>query len=134
MQTTQSFILGGVKPNLVLAVLAVLAVFHKKWIRRVILVMIAALIVTFSPIITWFDLIFTATILLIMAIIDFAPWRKFISIAVAVISGTLILNVVSFTPRVVLTELLMNIALATIIFSLLQLIYVEEKDAKTNRF
>ena len=134
LQTTHLIAVTGIKPNLVLIMLAILAAFHKNWLVCLSLILIATLIITFSPMITWLDVIFIAPMLFVVAVVDYAPWRKLINVLIAIVAGTLIINMVSFDFITTLKELLMNLALAGVVFPLVQLFYAEEKNTKAGRF
>ena len=83
-QTTSLFLIGGVKPNLALVFIVAISNFEKSWIRRVILVLLAALILTFAPFATWIDIIFISAILFAVALLDYLPWQRIVNGVVVV--------------------------------------------------
>lgn len=121
----------GAKPNFALIVLVILAGYHKDWIARGILVLVAALILTFEPVISWTDAAFAVSAFFSMALVDYLPWREVLNAAVAVLLGTLVIHLASFNIQLFLAELGINALITLILFWLIQLVY--EKEAFTYR-
>ena len=133
LQTTNAVLLGGLKPNLVFALLVVLAHIDKNWTKRAVLILISALILKSSPGIVWIDIIFVFTALLAVALVDYLPWRRAINSIAAVVIGTIIINLPFFNLGPLMLEMIMNIALVIIFFSLFEVLYVKKKAQKENR-
>ena len=122
LQTTSVLIIGFVKPNIVLALLAVLAHEHKSWTERLFLVLIPAFVLKFSPLIGWPDVIFIVSALLTLALVDYLPWRKLLNSLSATAVGTLAVNLYSFNVTSVSIELFINLILVVFFFVVVELI------------
>jgi len=133
LQTTNLLFIGQVKPNLIFALLAVFAHFEKDWIRRTVLILVPAIVLKFSPLISWLDLIFITSAFLIMALVDYLPWRRAINSIFTVIISTVIIGVQNLDIRALLTELGYNVTLVIILFVIINWIYGKTK-AQTSRF
>lgn len=134
LQTTNVPLIGLVKPNLVFAILVVFAHVYKDWPRRSILILLSALILKFSPSLAWADIIFIATAFLIMALVDYLPWRRLINSIAAVIIGTVIIDALPFALTPLVIGVGMNIILAALFFLLVELVYAEEIQKQKSRF
>ena len=134
LQTTEAIAFGPIKPNLVLILIVILSSIYKDWSYRFILVLTGATILKFSELFQLSDLVLIAALLLSIVIIDYLPWRKLINIELAVILGTLILNLVVFTPTTLILETLTNVILTVAIFIIAHIIYEEEIKSQENRF
>ena len=55
LQTTNAILVLHVKPNLIFILLAVLAHINKSWLARSVVILSSALILKFSPLVTWAD-------------------------------------------------------------------------------
>ena len=133
LQTTNFFLIGLVKPNLVFALLVVLAHAYKDWTSRIFLILMPALILKFSPALAWIDIIFIATAFLIIALVDYLPWRRLINSVVSVIIGTVIIGIPSFAFGLIIKEVGINIMLVIIFFLLMEWTYAKKAKSQTNR-
>ncbi len=133
-QTTSLFLIGGVKPNLALVFIVAISNFEKSWIRRVILVLLAALILTFAPFATWIDIIFISATLFAVALLDYLPWQRIVNGIVVVSAATIILNLPGLNFGIIALELIMNIILVSVFTLLLGIFYGTKKAQKKNRF
>jgi hypothetical protein len=116
IQLTNWFSAANLKPNLILALLAALTLFEPNWLKRSIFIFTAVFLLKFSPTLNWLDLI----------LIDNLPWLKPVNLLVAIVAGTILLNLDNFRPALVFPELIGNIFLSFLFFSLLKLIYGEK--------
>lgn len=90
VQTTGLVSFGGVKPNLALALIVSISVFETRWLKRIILVLIAALFLKSSQYIDFQTIIFIGAAGLGMALVDYLPWHRHINWFFAVIAATLV--------------------------------------------
>jgi len=127
LQTTNVILFNGFKPNLVFALLAVLANIDKDWAKRSVLVLISALILKFSPGLAWIDVIFISTSFLIIALVDYLPWRRAINSMVAVIAGTVVIGLSSFNLSLLTLEIVTSMVSVLIFFLLFELLYAKKK-------
>lgn len=124
-QSTSLFF-WGVKPNLTLVLILALGVITKSWFRRIILIVIGAFFLKFSPLINLNDFLFIATVLLALAILDYLPWRKIISLGLLLGAATFVLNLQTFDFPRFLIELSLNLGFALIVVLVLKLTYAKE--------
>ena len=134
LQTTNAILVWHVKPNLVFVLLAILAHINKKWLARSVIILISALILKFSPSITWTDVIFISTAFLVVALVDYLPWRKIINSVAATFVGAVVIGLSYFDLRVLALETVINTILAIISFAAITLIYGKKEISKKNRF
>lgn len=135
IQATNWMLLGNtIKPNLVLIVLIALSYLNPNWMKRLIFIFIAAIVIKQAPGFTFPDLVFFSTILLAIALADFLPWQQTINSLLAVTAGTLILNLQNITFLPFVYELILNLSLALILLALLKLVYVPQIKLQRNRF
>lgn len=118
--------LAGIKPNLTLVLLAVLAQYHKNWFTRAVLALIAALMLAFEPSITWSDALFVASAFLTMALVDYLPWREMVNALTAVLAGTFVLHLAAFQIRLFAFEAVVNALITIVLFWLIQFMYAKE--------
>ncbi|KKU11917.1 MAG: hypothetical protein UX16_C0001G0013 [Parcubacteria group bacterium GW2011_GWB1_45_7] len=134
LQTTAAIIIkGGIKPNLIIVLLVVLACVNKGWTTRVGLILLSAFILKFSPWISWADVIFISTALLAMALVDYLPWRRGINSIIAVAAGTVILNPSFSDISSIVLEVIINTSLILIFLLVLEILYGKKKKPKENR-
>jgi len=134
IQTTSIFVIASIKPNLVFVLLVLFAHIYKSWPKRVLLILVSALLLKFSPTLAWIDVIFIAVAFLIMALVDYFPWRRIINSVFAVALGTVVIGVSAFSLSSIGTETALNVALVLILFLPLEFIYAKEKEKQTARF
>lgn len=134
LQTTELISIGLIKPNISLVLLIVLASIYKEWNYRFVLALVAGIILKFTPSFGFGDIVFLATILLGMALLDYMPWRRLINIEASVFIGTIILNLTSIVPMRIVLEIATNAILTIIVFIIAQIIYAEEIKSQENRF
>lgn len=134
LQTTNSIIIWQIKPNLVFALFAVLAYVNKNWVVRSVIILISAVLLKFSPIVSWADIIFVSVSLLIFALVDYLPWRRLVNSIVSLTAGTLVFGLSHLNLSILWRELAINTAAVVIFFVIIRLLYGEEKISKKNRF
>ena len=131
LQTTNIFLIGLTKPDVVLALLVVIAHIHKDWTERAFLVLIPALILKFSPTLVWVDVIFIISAFFAIALVDYLPWRRAVNSMVAATIGTVAINLPSFNVGSLALELGINLVLVAIFFVIMELTY--EKKTKNEK-
>lgn len=135
VQTTNWLLLGAIiKPNLILATLIVLALINPSWIRRAVLVAAAALILKFTPGFAIADLIFVSAALLSILLLDFLPWQGSVNLFTAVVAGTVIMNLQHLALLPLAYEIILNLLIAFILYTLLKLIDVPQVNLQRGRF
>lgn len=135
--TNWMLISAAIKPNLLFVVLVVLMTLNPNWIKRLILILVAVLIIKEIPGIlgiTLSHLIFVSAALIATILLDILPWQRTINTLVAVVAGTLIINLQYFTLLPVTFELALNLLLAFILLNLLQPINVRQIKLQRHRF
>lgn len=128
VQTTSIFVIASVKPNLVFVLLVLFAHIYKSWPKRALLILASALLLKFSPTLAWIDIIFIAVAFLIMALVDYFPWRRIINSAFAIIFGTVVIGIPFFSFSSIAIETLLNLVLVLMLFLPLEFIYEKEKE------
>lgn len=135
IQMTNWLLIGAiVKPNLLLVVLVILATLNPGWIKRAILVLMAALIVKAGPGFVLPDLIFAAAALISIILLDVLPWQRTINTLIAASAGTLVVNLFHFTLLPIVYELTLNLFLAFILLNLIQPSHVSPIKLQRHRF
>lgn len=135
IQTTNWILLGNIiKPNFILVTLVTLTLINPSWIRRTALIAAAALILKFTPGLAFLDLIFVGAALLATLLADFLPWRQPVSLLVATLAGTVMINADHLSLLPLIYELILNLLLGFILFNLLKLVYVSEIKLQKSRF
>src|SRR3989338_1004781 len=112
---------GSLKPDFTLVVLLLLSFVYKDWLRRATLIFLAALILKFGPGVEVQNVLFIIGTLLGIFVIDKVPSTKLINLILAVIVGTLTVNIINFEVRTVLVETLYNLIVALLLFTIYRL-------------
>ncbi|MDP3991585.1 MAG: hypothetical protein Q8P66_01625 [Candidatus Colwellbacteria bacterium] len=135
IQTTNWILLGNIiKPDLILVTLVTLALINHSWIRRTALITTAALILKFTPGLALLDFIFVGAALVAILLAGFLPWRQPVSLLVAILVGTVMINVDHLSLLPLIYELILNLLLGFILFNLLKLVHVSEIKLQKSRF
>jgi hypothetical protein len=128
------FSVFGVKPNLALAVVVAVSFFivNGQWsiIKGFLLVVLAALILKFSPGFTPEILVFALTGVGALIIKNYLPWRNFLNNLFLVVAGTFIFYLI-LSPNLILSaifakELFLNIVAGISIFAFLSFLRQNE--------
>ncbi|MDP2696436.1 MAG: hypothetical protein Q8O87_04300 [bacterium] len=121
IQSTNFLVVGGAKPNLVLAALAVLAILNWPLIEYLTWMLVAAILLKFSPILSWISVVFLITAVKMFFINRFLPWSRYLSGIVVIISGTAVFYILGAPiflyhqwPTVLL-ELVYNVVVGVIL-------------------
>ncbi len=123
-----------IKPNLIFVVLMILGIINSSWVKRAILILVAALILKFTPGFSLLDLTFIGATVASIILMDFLPWQQPINLLLAVTIGTIIINLDRLTFLPLTYELILNLLLAFVLFSLLKLVHVPQIKLQRNRF
>lgn len=135
VQATNWILLDAtIKPNLIFVVLVILGIINPNWIKRVILILTAALILKFTPGLSLLDLTFVGASVAAIILIDFLPWQQLINLFLAVTIGTIIINLDHLTFLPLIYELMLNLLLAFVFFALFKLAHVPQIKLQKNRF
>lgn len=135
VQATNWILLDAtIKPNLIFVVLVILGIINPNWIKRAILILVATLILKFTPGFSLFDLTFIGTAAAAMILMDFLPWRQPINLFLAVTVGTVIIDLDHLTFLPLIYELILNLLLAFVFFALSKLTNVPQIKLQKNRF
>ncbi len=123
LQQESFFFIGGIKPNLALALLIALSRFHSSWTGRILLMATTVLFLKFQP--GWDPdiLIFAFGSLIAILLIDSLPWLQEISIILGIVLLTLILNLTGFELKNFLLESLENLVISFSALWLLRKVY-----------
>lgn len=120
-QLTSYAFIGSVKPNLTLVVLLVLSLIYNDWFRRAVLIFLAALFLKFGPGVEAQNVMFIIGALFGIFVIDKIPSVKFVNLLLAVIVGTLTINIINFEIWTALMETLYNLVIAFSLFIIYRL-------------
>ncbi len=120
-QLTSYAFVGSLKPNFALVLLFIFSLIYKDWLRRAILIFLAALLLKFGPGVEVQNVLFIIGALLGIFVIDKIPSIKFVNLILAVIVGTLTVNIINFEVGAVLTEALYNLIFALLFFTVYRL-------------
>ncbi|OGY43878.1 MAG: hypothetical protein A2820_01335 [Candidatus Buchananbacteria bacterium RIFCSPHIGHO2_01_FULL_40_35] len=134
LQTTNAILVLHVKPNLIFILLAVLAHINKSWLARSVVILSSALILKFSPLVTWADVMFISSAFLVMALVDYLPWRRIINSIVAAFAGTVVIGLSYLNLRVLTLETVINTILVIMFFGAMTFVYDKKKVSEKNRF
>lgn len=135
IQMTDWMLVGAIiKPNLLFVVLIVLATANPSWPKRLVLILTAAFAVKISPGLVLPNLIFTATALASILLLDILPWQRTINVLVVVAAGTLAMNFQNFTLLPVVSELALNLFLAFVLVNIIQATNVPQIKLQRHRF
>ena len=135
VQTTNWLILGAfIKPNLILATLIVLALVNPGWMKRAILIATAALILKFTPALAVADLIFVGAATTSILLLDFLPWQGSVNLLAAIVVGTAVMNLQQLVLLPLIYEIILNLLIAFILYTLLKLIDVPQVKLQRGRF
>ncbi|MEK7555283.1 MAG: hypothetical protein AAB516_00450 [Patescibacteria group bacterium] len=117
---TVDFSIFGVKPNLALVAVIAAAFFISDIWEGVLLAVIAALILKFSPGFSKEILIFFLIVAAAIIAKKYLPWRSMINLIFLIISATLLFYVFSFPTSIIsgifIQELIYNILIGIFIF------------------
>lgn len=131
IQMTDWLVIGNtVKPDLLLAFVVVLLTVNPNWVKRLVMIAVAALVVKENPGLTSSNLIFPGTLVLSALLLDFLPWQRTITALLAVAAGTLIMNIQYFSLLPFIYELAINLIFT---FTLLNLLPTHVPQIKLQR-
>ncbi len=109
----------GIKPDIILPAVLLAALANKDWWKRIILVLTAALVIQYYPGLDSGTILFIIAALAGIIAIDFIPTEHFINFLVAVVLGTLIINLANFILAAFFLELIYNLLFALVIFTVI---------------
>ncbi|MEK7195862.1 MAG: hypothetical protein AAB659_01335 [Patescibacteria group bacterium] len=120
-QLSNYALIGGIKPNIALALLIVLSLIYTSWTKRALLIFVSAVILKFG---SGFDLqnaVFIITSVLSMGAVNRLPFHKLTNAILALLVSTLAINLVHFSPIVFAAEAFYNLALFLLFFAIQRL-------------
>lgn len=120
--TSYSFI-GGIKPNLSLIFILIFSLINKEWVLRLNLIFIAALLLRFSVSFEAQNILFIASSIAGIIIIDYLPWKSALNIISAIIAATVLSNILDFNSYRFFAEAGYNIVFGFIVFLIIKRIY-----------
>lgn len=122
IQLSGGVFINGLKPNLVLCFVIVASSFSRNWFERVMLVLVGAIVLKFHPGFSWDDILFIAVAFIGVLLVKYLRWQTGISIIMAVIVSTILLNIYNLSPALGI-EIIMNLATAIIMYAGLKTLY-----------
>ncbi len=135
IQTTNWILIGNLtKPNLILVTLLILALVNHGWLPRAFLILSAALILKFTPSLAVFDFIFIGAALSSILFMDLLRWRQPLNLFAAILVGTIIISLEDLIFLPLVYELILNLLLGLILFSLLKLVYGSKIKLQGSKF
>jgi hypothetical protein len=120
--TSYSFI-GIIKPNFPLILILIFSLVNKQWVERLILVFVSALLLRYSTSFELQNILFIASLMAGMIIIDYLPWKPVLNIIFAIIVATIISNISNLDSYGFLMEVGYNIIFGFIAFWIFSFIY-----------
>lgn len=130
LQLTNYAFIFGIKPNFVLILILILSIHYKDWLKRAILILVAAIILKFGQGIEIQSALFILSALFGMLIVDKFPSFKFVNLLLALVIATFTINIIHFELWTIFKEALYNILIflgCFVIFKLWQRKYEIEQ-------
>jgi len=112
----------GLKPNLVLVFVIAASVFSRNSLEKIILVVFGALAIKFHPGFDWYDILFIMSALVGVSLVKYLKSQAIISVSVAVIVATIIINITKLDSFIII-EILMNLIIAWLMYAALKMTY-----------
>ncbi len=106
-----------------LVAILIFSLINKEWVSRLILVFIAALLLRFSASFEAQNILFIASSIIGIIIVDYLPWKPVLNIIFAIIAATILSNILDFDSYRFFTEAGYNIILGFVVFWIIQRIY-----------
>lgn len=128
-QLTSLPFIASVKPDVVLVVLLAMSVYDKSWTRRLAWLIVASAILKFLPGTDWRLALFAASSLFGMILVDYLPWKRFISFLIALAVSGYIVNFRLFGLQwnAVFREVILDLVIGSIIFGLASVFYAKKE-------
>lgn len=130
LQLTDILSIAGIKPNLVLVFLIISAMTWDDWLKRLVLTLVGAVLMKFSPGTDIYNTLFIIASLIGMGIYDKLPWAKMINGAVVLFIATLITHILTLEIGVMFGEIIYNIIVFLGLYAILQPQKINEKTTK----
>ncbi len=128
-QLTSLPLIASVKPDIVLLAILAMSAYDKHWTRRLSWLIVAVAILKFSPGIDWRLILFTASSLFGMILVDYLPWKRFISFLVALTISGYVANFgfFGFQWGAVFREIIWDLMIGIIVFGLIFVFYAKKE-------
>lgn len=111
IQFTSYASIYGVKPNFVLVILLVLGSVYANWLERFVLIFISALMLKFGLGFETQNILFIAGSFLGVILIDKLPFPKLTNLTLALLTASLLINILDFESSRVILEAVYNISI-----------------------
>lgn len=134
LQSTSLFWGFGIKPNLVIPTLAVIANIEKSWRKRIVLILVSLLSVKFAPRLDLGDLLFVITAFLTTILVDRLPWQKLINTLVASFAGVLIIDALSLNLKTIFSSSVVSVFITMLLYLIYEIVYAKKHSYKKDRF
>ncbi|GEM_PF-3837482 len=121
--------INGVKPNLAIVLIFILAMIHRSWPIRVTIILLSALILRPETGISVQNITFIIISLGGIALIDYLPWGKIFNFIIVIIFSALVVNLENFVLKIFIFETFYNLIIFGIIYLVIYSFY--EKDRST---
>ena len=121
LQLTNYAFIAGVKPNFTFVAILIFALIYTDWLKRAILIFIAALVLKFNQGIELENILFILSSLMGILIIDKLPSSRFINSILAVLAATLFMNIFHFEVWPLFKEMAYNILIFLSFYGIYQL-------------
>lgn len=115
-QLTNYVFVGSIKPNFALVIILLFSLVYKDWLRRAIFIFLAALFLKFGSGVEIQNILFIISSFLGIFMLDKIPSIKLVNLILAVIAGTLTVNIINFEVWRVIMETFYNLAIALSLF------------------
>lgn len=115
-----SFI-GGIKPDIVLALLVVLSLVYTNWAERMLLILISGIVLKFGGGFDPQNAVFIIFSILSMGAVDKFPFPKLINAILALLVSTLAINLVHLNFIIFIAEAFYNLVLFLLFFGIQRL-------------
>lgn len=118
--SSYSFI-GGIKPDIILALLIVLSLVYTNWAERILLILISSIILKFGGGFDSQNAIFIIFSILSMGAVDKFPFSKLVNAMAALLISTLAINLVHLNFTIFIAEAFYNLVLFLLFFGIQRL-------------
>ncbi|MBI1839108.1 MAG: hypothetical protein HYR95_02355 [Candidatus Colwellbacteria bacterium] len=121
LQTTNLAFVGGVKPDFSLVLVLFMSILYKDWLKRSILIFIAAFVLKFSPGLEIENVIFIVSAITGVLLLDWLPMSPILNLFIITGAATVVFNLSAFEIQVFAEEFIYNLmvlSLCLVIYNL----------------
>ncbi len=127
-QLNYLFVFQGTQINLALVAILVFSLFEKDWLRRSALILLAALVLSFEPVLGLDTVLVVAILFLSVFLLDILKWEPALNIVLTVFIATVLTNAGNFNVGAILTETILSLLFAIPLALLMNLVFSRFKN------